>query len=1074
MTAENPALQESREEALGRMTDAVFALDEDWRVTYLNDHAEELLGAESSELLGEALWDAFPEARGTTFYREYRRAVSEQHPVSFEEYYDPLDAWFSVRAFPSETGLTVYFRDVTEEHERRVELERGQKRLAVRDRLDEVLTDVVKLGTTVASLSEFESSLVDRLHRVDGVHAVRMDRVDVSADSTELVHSAGPLEFDASAPNGLVDAVETREVTHVTISETPVERFDSVSRALVFVPLVTADESRGGLTLAVGSVFDEQVAQSAFEHLSDTVEFVVETLCSREKWRSVAEAFEQIDAGAYVVDADGTIVWANESFAEYVGIDSLEIVDSDHELFVERRLDPIFDGRCDITSYLVDSEIATDHSESSDTVARISAGYDRDERVLEHDARPLQAGRFAGGTVHVFTDITDQQSAKKSLAETEWVRSSLLDTFPGMAYRCRNTKQWEMEYVAGRIESLTGYTADEVRTSISWGETIVDPRDRDTVWTEIQSQLEDGDSFELSYRIVCRDGTTRWVWERGRRVETSDGERLAGFILDVTEKREVKDQLRLEEGRFQSLVEHVSEYAIFTVNRDGCIESWNDGAKCITGFSVDEAIGMRLSALVPDDQDDRYLSASNMTEAVMRGESHAEGWIQTNDGESFWARVVLRAITGDDDEVRGFVAVVRDMTEQRQRRRELEHQRDELVTLNRINAVIRDIDRALVQARSRQEICEAICERLTDDDRYELAWIGESDPSRNVVRPIEWDGTEGEYVENLDVSIEGDRGGGPVGQSLRTDSVAVTQRISDDPEFEPWRERALEHGLHSSASVPIEYGGIPYGTLCVYSRDAEAFDERETQLLAELGEMVGYAFNAVDRKQALVADSMTEITFELSDGLEGITGLTSVTDGRITLTSTVRTNDETFLQYLRTEGVDPSEVEAVLETNELVRSVEVLWSDGTNGSLSVTSDSSPFTQAVSVYGGRLGEVVAEDGVVTANVRFPKGANIHAVTDQLRSEYPGIEVKAKREIRPENEAQRLAELVADELTDRQAEVLKTAYHSGYYEWPRDTNGTELSDRLDLSAATLSQHLRAAHDTVVGSVVEHRLQ
>ena len=1073
MTTENPVPHESRETALGRMTDAVFALDDDWRVTYLNDHAEELLGADTSELLGEALWDAFPEARETTFYREYRRAVAEQEPVSFEEYYDPLGTWFSVRAYPSETGLTVYFRDVTEEHERRVELEREQRRLAARDRLDEVLTDITKLGTTVSSLSSFESSLVDRLHRVDGIHAVRMDRVGVEGESTELTHRAGPSEFDASSLERFGSGAP-RDVTHVPISETPVERFDSVSHGLVFVPLVTADESRSVLTLAVGDVFGGQVAQSVFEHLSDTVEFVAESLCRRKKWRSVAGAFEQLDAGAYVVDADGVIVWANESFAEYVGIDSIEIVDSDHELFVERRLTPIFDDSCDLTSCLVASESAPDDSTSGDCVARISAGHDRVGRVLEHDARAIQTGGFDGGTVHVFTDITDQQTAKESLAETEWVRSSLLDSFPGMAYRCRNNRQWEMEYVAGRVEPLTGYTADEVRSSVSWGETIVDPRDRNDIWAEIQSQLEDGDTFELTYRIVRRDGTTRWVWERGQRVETFDGDRLAGFVLDVTEKREAKDQLRLEEGRFQSLVEHVSEYAIFTVNRDGCIESWNDGAECITGFGVDEAIGMHLSSLVPDDQDDRYLSASNMTEAVMRGESHGEGWIRTDDGETFWARVVLRAITGDEDDVRGFVAVVRDMTEQRRRRRELEHQRDELVTLNRINAVVRDIDRALVQARSRREICEAICERLTDDDRYELAWIGESDRSRNVVRPIEWAGTEGEYVENLDVSIEGGRGSGPVGKSLRTNSVAVTQRISDDPEFEPWRERALEHGLYSSASVPIEYGGIPYGTLCVYSGDAEAFDERETQLLAELGEMVGYAFNAVDRKQALVADSMTEITFELSESLEGVAGLTDVTDGRITLTSTVRTQDETFLQYLRTEGVDPDDVEAVLENNEHVRSVEVLWGDGTKGSLSVSSDSSLFTQTVSVYGGRLDEIVAEDGVVTASVRFPTGTDVHAVTDQLRSEYPDITVKAKRDIRPENEAQRLAELVEDELTDRQAEVLKTAYHSGYYEWPRDTNGTELSDRLDLSAATLSQHLRAAHDTVVGSVVEHRLQ
>ncbi|MFC3476681.1 PAS domain-containing protein [Halobacterium litoreum] len=95
-----------------RMTDAFFALDRDWRFTYLNAAAEELLEVDSDEVVGENVWEAFPEAIERDFYTEYHRAMATQEPVTVHEYYPPLDKTFAVRAFPSEDGLSVHFRSV--------------------------------------------------------------------------------------------------------------------------------------------------------------------------------------------------------------------------------------------------------------------------------------------------------------------------------------------------------------------------------------------------------------------------------------------------------------------------------------------------------------------------------------------------------------------------------------------------------------------------------------------------------------------------------------------------------------------------------------------------------------------------------------------------------------------------------------------------------------------------------------------------------------------------------------------------------------------------------------------------
>lgn len=113
-------------DTLESITDAFFTLDTDWRFTYLNARAETVLRRSREELLGESIWKRFPEAEKTIFAREYRRAVREGVPVRFEAYFEPLDAWFDVSAYPSEGGLTVYFQDVSERKavEARMELYR--------------------------------------------------------------------------------------------------------------------------------------------------------------------------------------------------------------------------------------------------------------------------------------------------------------------------------------------------------------------------------------------------------------------------------------------------------------------------------------------------------------------------------------------------------------------------------------------------------------------------------------------------------------------------------------------------------------------------------------------------------------------------------------------------------------------------------------------------------------------------------------------------------------------------------------------------------------------------------------
>ena len=161
----------SPEEVFARISDAVFALDDEWRFTYLNEQAECVLQRNEKDLLGTVVWDAFPEATESTFQHEYAHAMETQEPVKFEEFYSPLDAWFEVRAYPSETGLSVYFRDVTERVRQQKELRRHKRALR---RTYEIIAD------TDQSFSQ----------QIDALLRVVRDAVETDYATLSRVHEA--------------------------------------------------------------------------------------------------------------------------------------------------------------------------------------------------------------------------------------------------------------------------------------------------------------------------------------------------------------------------------------------------------------------------------------------------------------------------------------------------------------------------------------------------------------------------------------------------------------------------------------------------------------------------------------------------------------------------------------------------------------------------------------------------------------------------------------------------------------------------------------------------------------------
>ena len=163
--AEN-ALEESRArvaDILESITDGFFAVDREWRFTYVNDQAEQLLQRPRGELLGQNGWNEFPLAVETGFDRELHQAMDQQETVRFEEFYLGLNKWFEMQAYPSNAGLSVYFRDVTERKKAEGERQAAEVILRENEQRLSLALESGRLGTWDLDLRTEEYTAVSAL-----------------------------------------------------------------------------------------------------------------------------------------------------------------------------------------------------------------------------------------------------------------------------------------------------------------------------------------------------------------------------------------------------------------------------------------------------------------------------------------------------------------------------------------------------------------------------------------------------------------------------------------------------------------------------------------------------------------------------------------------------------------------------------------------------------------------------------------------------------------------------------------------------------------------------------------------
>jgi PAS domain S-box-containing protein len=151
------------------------------------------------------------------------------------------------------------------------------------------------------------------------------------------------------------------------------------------------------------------------------------------------------------------------------------------------------------------------------------------------------------GIVSIAPFLRTFQHSVEAVRESARRLSTLMGNLPGMAYRCRNDRDWTMEFISQGCRSLTGYEpAELIGNRVRSYNELIHPDDRQVLWDQVQQALAERRPFRLIYRIRTAAGAEKWVWEQGLGVFSPSGELLAleGFITDITERRQAEEILR--------------------------------------------------------------------------------------------------------------------------------------------------------------------------------------------------------------------------------------------------------------------------------------------------------------------------------------------------------------------------------------------------------------------------------------------------------------------------------------------------------------------------------------------------
>ena len=662
-----------------------------------------------------------------------------------------------------------------------------------------------------------------------------------------------------------------------------------------------------------------------------------------------------------------------------------------------------------------------------------------------------------------FRDISERKERERALEESEQRYRTIVENFPNGGVGLFD-RDLQYTLIGGEIlDRLDADAEDLIGTHV--GETLgADAAEAQELLEEPYRAAFRGEQSSFEASLLDRTYAFRIL-----PVTDESGDVFAGLVIsqDITERKERERKLEESERRYRTLVDNFPNGAVALIDED--LRYLVIGGKEFDGLdvSVEDIEGQLLTEALPADLVE---TLEPEYRATFEGESR-EFEIEFDGRIRQFHTVPMY----DDDEVYAIMGMSQDITQRREYARELEHQREQLAALDNVNTIFREITDAVIEQSTREEIEEIVVERLAAADSYSFAWFSEVDPRTQSVEPTVEAGVDG-YLEEIALTVNPDDpvGRGPTGKAVQTQEIQVARNVFEDPDFEPWREAAEEYGYRSSAAVPITHEGSIYGVLGIYTDRELAFAEDERAVIGQLGEVIGHAIAAVERKRALMSDEVVELEFQMRNLVDAI-DVSVDAEGTVDLEQAVPIGDGNFLEYGTATGDAMKIVEAIVAGDALPHweSVSVLEEsdDETRFELKLTDP--PILSAVASHGGNVQTARFEGGDFYLQIHLPPGADVRQVVEVITDAYPAMEMVTQRQVtRDRQSSTSFSSVLFEELTDRQRAALEAAYHAGYFGWPRDTTGEAVAASMAVSPSTFHQHLRKAQRKLLAAALDEQ--
>lgn len=498
-------LEHELNEVFERVDDALCAFDDELRFTYVNDRAASYLEKSSSDLLGRTAWEALDLDEDNPIFEQLKTALATQEPMTFERYSDQLGMWTMVRVYPSDTGLSVYFRDITQRKERELELERY-----------EVAVETVWDAITVLDSDDRFVLVNEAFCELTGY-----DREEVIGEHATLILDEATYEHAGDLHEEVVGGIRdaaTLEYDLIT------KRGDTVPVEARFGPVEYADGSTGG-----AGVIRDITARKERERALEKSQRLHKTL------------IENVPSGGIaLLDHDLRYQVAGGEIFDIVGLPTEDIVG--------RRVDELYTDA--IIEQLVPRYRGALEGESSTFEIAVA---DRQLIMRTIPVRDEQGSVFAAlGMTH---DITEHKERERELHRYETLIeastdvNAILDT------------DGTIQYVTPSIEYVLGYPPDELQGANAFE--YIHPDDRDEMKRELVRLVNDERSpLPAEFRFQHADGSWNWLEVRGR--DLTDDPDINGVVVytrDITDRKEYEQQLSTMVEKLEASNERLEQFA---------------------------------------------------------------------------------------------------------------------------------------------------------------------------------------------------------------------------------------------------------------------------------------------------------------------------------------------------------------------------------------------------------------------------------------------------------------------------------------------------------------------------------